>query len=192
MTAPLLTRRRFTVDEYYCMARAGILHEGDRIELIDGEIIQMSPIGSQHSGHVIRLNRMLLKALGDRALVNVQNPVRLTQYTEPEPDFLVLRPREDEYSTAHPGPGDVLLVIEVADSSLAYDRRVKLPFYAASGIPEVWIVNLRRPSIEVHRTPHEGRYQESTVVRRGASITLAALPEVTLAVDDLLIEKRGR
>lgn len=180
-------RRRFTVDEYYRMGDAGILGFEERTELIDGEVILMPPIGSGHSSHVMRLNRVLINAVGTRALVNSQNPVRLSQSTEPQPDFLVLRWRDDEYLGAHPGPNDVLLVIEVSDSSLPYDRRVKLPFYAASGIPEAWIVNLRRPSVELYWQPKDGSYLKSTTLERGASITLQALPDVTIQVGDVLI-----
>jgi Uma2 family endonuclease len=183
---PLLPRRRFTVDDYYRMVRAGILHEDDRVELLDGEFIEMSPIGSRHAATVNRLVRLYSAQAADRYVVSVQNPVRLSRYSEPQPDLLLLRYRDDAYETAHPGPDDVLLIIKVADTTVASDRRVKLPKYAAAGIPEAWLVNLPRNSVEVHREPRDGRYQQVTVYRRGDTIALATLPDITISVDAIL------
>jgi Uma2 family endonuclease len=173
----LLTRRRFTVDDYHRMAKAGILHEDDRVELLDGEIIEMAPIGSRHAATVNRMTRRFNERAHGRYIVSVQNPVRLSHHSEPQPDLLLLRFRDDEYEAAHPGPDDVLLVIEVSDTTVASDRRTKLPMYAAAGIPEAWLVNLPRNSIEVHREPRNGRYQQVTVYRRGDSITLSTISD---------------
>jgi Uma2 family endonuclease len=183
---PLLTRRRFSVDDYHRMAKAGILHEDDRVELLDGEIIEMAPIGSRHVATVNRMGRLFNERATGRFLVSVQNPIRLSRHSEPQPDLTLLRYRDDDYDAALPGPDDVLLVVEVADTTASSDRRVKLPKYAAAGIPEAWLVNLPRNSIEVHREPRDGRYQQVTVYRRGDMVSLLAFPDVTVAVDAIL------
>ena len=185
-TDSLPTRRRFTVDEYYRMAQAGILHEDDRVELLEGEIVQMAPIGSGHAGRVLRLATWFSARLAGRALVNVQNPVRLSSGSEPEPDIALLRPRPDFYTTAHPRPEDVLLIVEVAETSLTYDRDVKVPLYAAAGIPEVWIVALAAERVLVYRSPHAGRYQHAVTVERGSTLAPAAFPDLALPVGELL------
>jgi Uma2 family endonuclease len=181
-----LTTRRFTVEEYYRMAEVGILEPGERVELIEGEIVRMAAIGSPHSGTVIRLNRLLTAGAGDRALVSVQNPVRLGRFSEPQPDVALLRPRDDDYTTAHPGPGEVLLVVEVADTTLDYDREVKAPLYAAAGIPEYWLVNLVDDAVEVYRQPEEGGYRESDRLKDGEVLRLSRLPGLELPVDEVL------
>ena len=177
--------RRFSVDEYYRMAEAGILHEDDRVELLDGEIIEMTPIGSLHAACVDRLNRIFVSACGDRAIVRVQNPVRLSTDSEPEPDLAILRPRADDYARAHPGPADVLLVIEVADSSLEYDRGRKAQAYARSGIPELWIVDLASEVVFVCRDPGARFYRVEETRRRGQRLEVAGLSGVALAVDQM-------
>ncbi len=136
-----VTRRRFTVHDYHRMGEAGILHEDDRVELIEGELVEMAAIGTRHLTCVNGLTRMLVRGVGDEAIVSVQNPVRLDEHSEPQPDLTVLRMRD--YRESLPVPEDVLLLIEVSDTTLAYDRGVKLPLYARSGIREVWIVDLR-------------------------------------------------
>jgi len=146
-----VARRRFTVDEYHQMARAGILSEDDRVELLDGEIVTMSPIGSLHQAYVDRLNRLFSMLVGTSAIVCVQGPVQLDGYSEPQPDILLLRPRDDFYAHAHPGPEDVLLVVEVADTAVEYDRRIKFSYYARAGISEAWLVDLSGGAVEVYR-----------------------------------------
>src|SRR5437868_5933402 len=153
--------RLFTVSEYYRMGKAGVFKEDDRVELIEGEIIQMPPIGNRHSSCVLRLNRLLCPALLGRALVNIQNPVRLDERSEAVPDVLVLKPRPDDYSTGHPRPEDTLLLVEVSDSSLSYDRGRKLPLYARQGVPEVWVVELPNALISVHHGPTKDGYRTS-------------------------------
>ena len=184
MTAQV-TRRRFTVDEYYRMAEAGILCEDDRVELIEGEIVEVAPIGSRHAACVDSLNQAFSERVGERAIVRVQNPVRLSIRTEPEPDIVLARPRPDRYRQAHPGPADVLLLIEVADTSLAYDRRVKIPMYARAGIVEVWLVDLKGQVVLRYADPHEGAYRLTERVGRGQRLTALNLPGLEIAVDDL-------
>jgi len=182
----LTQRRLFTVGDYYRMAETCILSANDRVELISGEIVEMSPIGSRHAACVKRLVHWLSAALGEQAVLSVQNPVRLDDFSEPEPDVSVLRPRADFYAAAHPGPEDVLWLIEVSDSSLVFDRRVKLPLYAAHGIPEVWVVSLVEDLVEVFRNPSAKKYAQSRKLRRGARLTPAAFPTVELDVDAVL------
>ncbi len=184
--AVALTRHRFTVDEYHWMARVGILGEDDRVELIDGEIVEMVPIGPTHVGSVIRFTGRLVRQYGDLAEVSVQNPVRLGEYSEPEPDLVLLRPRADSYRLALPTPADVLLVVEVADTSLAVDRRVKLPLYARAGILETWLVDLRHHRLHVHREPRADGYRVTRTLRRGERIAPLAFPDREIAVADLL------
>jgi|APTNR8051073442_1049403.scaffolds.fasta_scaffold01067_13 Uma2 family endonuclease len=167
-------RRRFTVQDYYKMAEAGILKPEDRVELINGEIIKMSPIKSQHAGHVTRLNTLLSKLIGDYAIVSIQNPVRIDNFSEPEPDIALLKPVSHFYIESHPGPKDVFLLIEVADSTLRYDQKVKLKLYAQAGIPEVWIVNLQARCVEVYRQPESGSYLEREIVNPDGVLRLAA------------------
>ncbi len=178
---PLPRRHRITVSEYYRMAEIGILGEDDRVELIEGEIIDMVPIGSDHAGTVNRLTYMLVQLFGASAIVSVQQPLRLDEYSEPQPDFTVLRPRDDFYRTAHPTAADVLLLIEVAKSSLAYDREVKLPLYARHGVPEVWIVNLAGHVLEARRDPVAGAYARSA--EYGPADTIAPAAAADLRID---------
>ena len=185
MAVPLL-RRRFTVDEYHRMAEAGILTEDDRVELIEGEIVDMSPIGSRHAACVKRMTSFFYRQVGQKAIVSVQDPIRLTERSEPQPDVALLRPRPDFYTQAHPGSEDVLLVVEVAETSPDYDRTVKVPLYARSGIPEVWLVDLAGEGVEVYRTPTPQGYREVRHVRRGQCLAPEAFPDLDLAVDDIL------
>jgi Uma2 family endonuclease len=186
MIAPPIVRRRFTVEQYQQMAAAGIFDEDDRIELIEGEIVEMSPLGPQHSACVDRLNRMLQKLVRDAAIVRVQSPIRLGRYSEPQPDVTLLQPRADFYAGSHPEPEDVLLLVEVADSSLSYDRDLKLPLYARAGIAEVWLVALLPQTIEVYRAPSEDGYGEKRTARRGETVTALNLPGMVLSAADIL------
>ncbi len=182
-----LKTRRFTIDEYYRMAEAGILSEDDRVELIQGEIVEMPPIGSHHAGTVRRHNSLFSSRLGSRVIVSVQNPLRLRSVeSEFQPDIVLLRPRPDFYSRSHPEVQDVYLVIEVADTSLEKDRHVKLPLYARAGVPEVWIVDLNTNRVEVYRRPTPDGYREARVLSLGESLTIEAFPDLSLTVDDLL------
>ena len=181
------TKKLFTVDEYYRMADAGILTPEDRVELIDGEIIKMSPIGVRHLGCVNRANRLFTAAFGNRVVVSVQNPLLLSNYTEPEPDVVLLKPRGDEYASKKPAAEDAFLVLEVADTTLSYDNKVKLPRYAKAGVPEVWIENLQDDLLLVYRDPVGNAYTTSLVLRRGESVSPVALSGVTFTVEELLV-----
>ena len=180
----LLQRHRLDVTDYYRMAEAGILGEDDRCELIEGEIIDMAPIGSEHASAVVRINHWLARGAADRAIVSVQNPVRLDRRSEPQPDIALLRYREDFYRHAHPGPDDVLLIVEVADTSARYDREIKLPLYARHGIPEVWIVDLRERRVDIHRQPEGSSYRESWTAT-GPDLCPEGLPECRVELNAL-------
>ena len=177
---------RFTVDEYHRMGQAGVFHEDDRVELIDGQVVEMTPIGPEHAGCVAALTRLLSYLVGDQAVVWVQNPVSLSEWAEPQPDVAVLAPRPDGYRTAHPSPGDILLLIEVAASSWEHDRDVKVPLYAAAGVPEVWLVDLAGDAIAVYRDPGPAGYATLRIARRGVTLRALQLPNVALLVDDIL------
>jgi Uma2 family endonuclease len=180
------TKKLFTVDEYYKMAHAGILTPEDRVELIDGEIIEMSPIGNRHLGCVNGANEAFSAAFRGKAVVSVQNPLRLNNYTEPEPDVVLLKPRQDAYRRKRPVAEDALLVLEVADTTLAYDLKVKVPRYAAAGIPEVWIEDLENDVMLVFRDPEGNSYKTALTLTRDASISVQAFPVVIFKVSELL------
>ena len=178
--------RKFTVAEYYRLAAAGILRPAERVELIKGEIIVMAPIGIRHAGEVDRLARVFYRQAHDRFLVRVQNPIRLEENSEPEPDLALLRFRADEYFAGHPAPEDTLLVVEVADTTLAYDREVKAKLYAAAGIPQMLIMDLNGDCIEDLTDPGPDGYRRRLIRRRGENLRLIALPDLAFAVADLL------
>lgn len=182
-TVPI-TRHRFTVAEYEQMGVAGVLTENDRVELIAGEIVDMSPIGSRHAACINQLNRLLSRHVGDTVLVGVQNPINLGDRDQPQPDLVVLRLRDD-YPRSLPTAADVLLLVEVSDSSLAYDRDVKVPLYARSGIPEVWLVDLAGQVASHYAEPRDGAYQRVTRVERGERLIAATVPGLNVVVDDL-------
>ena len=179
-------KRLFTVDEYYRMAEAGILSEDDRVELIEGEIVQMTPIGSRHASNVMRLIRLFSQQVGDHALVTAQNPIRLSEYSEPQPDIGLLKSRADFYAEAHPKPEDVFLIVEVADTSAGFDRETKAPLYAQAGIPELWLVDLTQDCVEVHLKPSVCGYEQVQQFRRGETISPQAFTELALNVNDIL------
>ena len=186
--AAALTRekRKFTVAEYYRMAEVGILHHTERVELLDGEIIVMAPMGERHANGVRRIDRVLHRVFGDAAIISVQCPLHLDDLSEPEPDVALLRLREDEYLDSHPGPADTLVVMEVSDSTLDFDREVKSKRYAAAGIPEMWVMNLPGDCLDRLDQPGPAGYARHTVFRRGEKISPAALPDLEFAVADLL------
>ena len=181
---PWITRWKLDVHAYHRLGDAGILGADDRVELIEGEVVAMSPIGAAHVGAVMALTRLLVVAFGDRAHVSPQGSVRLDANSEPQPDLALLRPRADQYRNALPAPADILLLVEVADSSLRFDRLVKLPLYARHGIPEVWIVDLAAGAIEVHRGPGPAGYAAAT--RAGRGDRLEPMPGLALRADDIL------
>ena len=177
-------RRLFDVDEYYALAEAGILSEDDRVELLDGEIVTMAPIGSLHASSVDLLTRLLVTQVGERAVVRVQNPVNLDNRTELQPDVMLLKWRD--YSQGHPKPEDVLLLIEVSDTTVESDRGVKLPLYARSGIREVWIVDLTAQAVEAYSEPGGDSYARSRSVGLDGELSPTALGDVSLPVRQIL------
>lgn len=179
------TPYRFTVDDYYRMAEAGILNEDSRVELIDGEVLVMSPIGRGHMWAVTRVVLLFRSLPAEQAIPFVQNAVRLTEHWEPVPDFVLLRP-STAVTQPIPGPADVLLLIEVSDTTLRIDRDIKLPRYAEAGIPEVWIVDLQNDCLRVYREPLGGEYRSLRVLGRGDVIAPLAFPDLQLRVDQLL------
>ena len=183
--------RRISIAEYHKMGEIGIFKEDERVELIDGIIGEMSPKGSKHTASVRRLTNLLPQLLNGKALVSIQDPIVLGDDTEPEPDVAVMKIRDDAYASAHPRPDDVLFLIEVADTSLEYDREVKIPRYAAAGIPEVWIVNLVENLIEVYREPFVtsgmGRYRIRMVFVEGDTLTPQAFPDLKIEANLVLV-----
>ena len=183
-----MTKRRFCVKDFYLMDKAGVFCENDRVELVDGEFVEMAPIGSYHNGSVNALNRIFARAVPEDVTVQVQGPLRVDGSTVFQPDLAILRPREDDYFESNPTPEDALLVIEVSDSTLAYDRNVKIPKYAQAGVPEVWQVNLPYGFIDRYTDPDTaaGRYRSVIRYSRGQRITPAQLRDVTFEVNDVL------
>jgi Uma2 family endonuclease len=183
-TLPL---RAWTAAEYEQMVAAGVLGEDDRVELVEGEIVEMAPVGARHAASVNALARLLQRQVGDRALVSVQNPVRLSPRSEPQPDLAVLAWRDDGYRDELPGPADVLLVVEVAESSVATDRDVKLPLYGRAGIGEAWLVDLPAGTIEVHTGPSPAGYRERSVHGIRALVSPVGLVAVVVAVGEAVV-----
>jgi len=179
-------RRLFTVGEFYQMADAGIFSEDDRVELLAGEIVEMSPIGSRHASCVDRLARSLHQQAGSSLIVRTQSPVRLDDHSEPQPDIAVIRYREDFYRDAHPGPADVLLIVEVADTSVDVDRGVKVPLYARAGIPEVWVVDLSDRFVDVYQDPHRDGYRQHRRIGPRDQLTSVSVPALSLPAADVL------
>ena len=186
--ATVPTRRRFTVAEYYALAEIGILAENDRVELLDGDLIVMPPIGDWHAASVKFFNNTMLPPLQSRAMIAVQDPVRLDEHSEPQPDVMLLRWRDDFYGGGHPGPADVLLLIEVSDTTVEYDRNAKLPRYARSGIPEVWIVNRPARRIEGYSEPSGDAYTTVRYAGPGETIAPQAFPDIVLEVNRIIGE----
>jgi len=179
---------RFSVSDYHRIAEVTALGTNRRIQLLDGHIYEMSPIGSYHASCVDRLTRFFVRAADDDAIVRIQNPIVLPPDSEPEPDVALLQPRPDDYAARHPRAKEVLLVIEVADTTLAFDQEVKVPIYAQAGIPLVWVVALEDNCVHVYQTPEQGSYQTHTIYERGSELPLSTVLSgpSTLAVGDVL------
>jgi len=187
-----IARHWFTVAEYNRMGETGIFSEDDRVELIEGEIIEMSPIGERHAACVDALAELFREQLQRQVIVRVQNPIQLGNYSEPQPDVALLKRRDDFYRRAHPTSQDVLLVVEVAETTLEYDRQIKAPLYAQAGIEELWIVNLADEQIEIYAQPANGAYQSQRQAGRGETINSPGTFNLTLSVDEILgRENRG-
>jgi Uma2 family endonuclease len=173
-----LPRHRITVDEYHRMAEVGLLAPDARVELIDGEIIDMAPMGSPHGSTVDWLTRLLCAAVGERAIVRVQGAVRLSRSSEPQPDLALLRPRKDFYRTGHPSGPETQLVIEVSDSTLRYDRQIKVPLFARHGVPEVWVVDLEHNQLHFYRSLVDGAYADVAFTAKPGVTAISVLPGV--------------
>lgn len=182
----LVHRHRLTVEEYYRMAEVGLLAPDARVELIEGEVIDTAPRGNRHAGVLDQLAALMMAAVGQRAHVRTQNPLRLDQSSEPEPDLVLLRPRPDSYKRAHPTPADALLVVEISESSLHFDLKRKLPLYARQRIPEVWIIDVAAPLVRFFHSPHDTGFGHSSSTPQPGLIRLQALPEVAVDLSGLL------
>ena len=183
---PRVARHKLTVEEYYRMAEVGVLAHDARVELIEGEVIDMAPIGSKHYSAVARLHRMLQLAWADKAMVVAQSPLRLSKRSEPEPDIVVLKPRDDFYASALPTGPDSLLVVEVSDTTLAYDVRIKAPLYARHGVPEYWVFDLSGQRLRIFRQPQGDTWTDVTSIESPALVALPGLPGITLNLEGLL------
>lgn len=185
-TVNKLGEMSFTVDDYYKMIELGILPEDSRTQIIGGKLIEVMPIGSRHASVVEILNRFFIRNFEDEFLVRTQNPARLNDYDEPQPDLALVKFRKDFYRGHHPTAEDVLLIIEVADSTLKFDRETKIPLYAAAEIPEIWLINIKRNLIIIHTKPINGEYQNSRIVRRKETLQSETVPNISIEVDKIL------
>jgi len=181
-----LKQHRFSLERYEAMIERGILTEDDRVELIHGAIVDVSPIGDRHTACVKRLNRLFMQIPSPQVTVSIQDPVAIPPDSEPEPDAALLKPREDFYEHAKPRPQDVLLIVEVADSSLQFDRDVKMPLYAHAGIAEAWLIDVDARVVEVYTEPRDGRYSQLRTYRAGATVTPGAFPDYAFSVDRIV------
>lgn len=181
-----LTKHSFTVEEFHRMAESRILTEDSRVELVEGELIEMTPIGSRHAACVDRLNRLFSKHVGEAAIVRVQNPISLSHHSELQPDLVLARPKPDFYADAHPGPEAILLVVEVAETSTEVDREIKVPLYAQAGIIEVWLVALPHGHIEVYRNPISTGYREVQSLGLEDALAPLLLPQIILPIGSVL------
>ena len=180
------TAHRFSVQDFYRMAETGVLRPDARVELLDGQIIDLSPIGPLHGSVVKRLIRHFQSSAGRRWTLSVQDPLHLDDHSEPQPDLMLLLPVSDDYASGHPRPDDVYLLVEVADGTVDFDREEKLPLYARAGVPEVWIVNLAEEQVEVYREPSFGRYSAITIISKEEAVAPAAFPDMQIQVGALL------
>ncbi len=181
-----LRKRLISIQEYHKMAAVGILSHRDKVELIQGEILHMSPIGSKHQSIVDKLSRILNRLLLDEAIVRVQGPIQIKDWSEPEPDLLLLRPKVDFYADQHPEPKDTLLLIEVANSSLEYDKTIKLPLYAEASIQTYWIINIPNQQIEVYQNPDGNIYKSMFIFKGSDDIPVGHFSDCVISVNDIL------
>lgn len=175
-----------TINHFQKMIETGIFDEDEHIELIEGELIAMAPIGPVHSSKTRKLNRLFSQAVGDLAIVDIQNPIILDDNSEPEPDLTLLRPRDDFYETANPTANDVLLLVEVADSTLSYDKQTKIPLYARHGIPEVWLINIPNNQVEIYLKPSFEGYRQILLPEKHEQISPTLLPVLSIKVLDIM------
>ena len=180
------TKHLTDLNEWRRLGEAAIFPPESRLELIDGEILEMAPIGSNHAGHLKRINKLFTRFVPDNVIISVQDPLQLGDLSEPVPDFMLLKPNADFYSSRHPNANDVLLLVEVADSSLSFDQNQKLRLYALHGIPEYWLLNLNDSCLEVYRKPGGEVYAEKTTLYAGDTITLSQLNDISIHIADIL------
>ncbi len=185
-------RYRLTAGQYHQLAEVGVFNEDSRVELIEGDLIAMPPIGEGHASTTRRINQLFSRQVGDAALVDVQNPLALDANSEPQPDIVLLKPCPDFYEHGHPGPSDVLLLIEISDSSLRYDRDVKIPLYAKVGIAEVWIVDIVHQRLEVYRRPSEDGYREVLYPALQETIAPVLLPQLSVSIERLWVSHQKK
>jgi Uma2 family endonuclease len=185
MTVQIL-HKKFTVGQYHQMIESGILTDRDRVELLQGEIIEMSPVGRQHAACVDRLTELFVLRLFSQAIIRVQSPIHLSNNSEPQPDVAILQRRPDFYAESHPQPKDIFALVEVSDTTIEFDRTVKVPLYAQDDIAELWIVDLNTETVQVYREPHSTGYQSVQTLHRGQTIALQALSDIQFTVDQLL------
>lgn len=178
-------KRRFTVEEYQKMGEVGVFKVDENNELVAGEIIKMSPIGRRHAACVRRLDYLLNRQLGDRVIIDTQNPIQLNNLSQPQPDLVLLQPRPDFYEERHPQPSDILLLIEVADTTIDFDQQVKIPLYCQSEIQEVWLIDLNQNIVRVYRTPTTNGYQSIQFFTVEQTLTLGAFPEFNFNVNQI-------
>lgn len=183
-------RKKFTVNDFHKMTEVGILAEDGTTEIIKGELVERMPIGSRHAGVVARLSKLFEKRVGDESIIWSQNPIHLDDYNEPLPDVALLKLREDFYTENNPRPEDVFLLAEVSDSTARYDREEKTLLYAQAGIPELWLINVRREIIEIYTQPDKGNYRNIQIYQHGESIRSITLPDLQIAVDEILGEQK--
>lgn len=186
MVEPTSSHRRITVDQYYDMARSGLIAPDTRVELIEGEVVPMAPIGDRHGSAVEELDELLHQAVAGRARVRCQMPVRLGNYSEPQPDLVVMRPRTGRNDRAHPSAADVFLIVEIGDSTLRYDLDVKVPLYAQHGVPEVWVIDLKHDTIHFFRLPLEGGYRDLTSTAESRVMTIPGVSGATIDLSAIL------
>lgn len=181
------TRHRLSIDDFERLVAAGILAKDSRVELIEGDLIDMPPIGPGHASVSVRLTRLLVRRAGDDAIVSVTNPMRLPPWSMPQPDFLLLKPRADDYASGHPGAGDVLLAVEVSDTSLRYDRVTKARVYASHGVHEYWVIEVDTRRLHLFREPvaAEGRYASTRALEAPFIVEASALPQVSLRSEEI-------
>jgi Uma2 family endonuclease len=186
MTESISPHRRITVDEYYDMARTGLIGPDERTELIEGEVVRVAPIGDRHGDAVEALDKLLHQAVADRAGVRCQMPVRLDKYSQPEPDLVVMRPRTGRNDRGHPSAVDVFLIVEISYSTLRYDFSVKVPLYARHGVPEVWVIDLKHHKLHLYKSPVEGSYKHVTSVSDGGSTVIPGVGGATVDLSEIL------
>ncbi|WP_069791675.1 Uma2 family endonuclease [Cyanobacterium sp. IPPAS B-1200] len=181
-----LPRKKFAIEEYHQIITSGVLKEDYLIELINGEIFEISPVGFKHASCVKKINYLFAEKLGSKVIIGVQDPIKLNNNSEPQPDIVLLKPRKDFYANDHPTVEDIFLLIEVADSSIDYDRTFKIPIYAENKVREVWLVDLNQNLLEIYQNPQKNYYQNITKLSSEDSLTLSQPEPITIRLDRIL------